>query len=409
MSRLVVVVGITGNQGGSVADSFLADTSWRVRAITRDPSKPTAQDWAARGVELVAADQDDVESLANAFTGAHAIFAMTDYWAPLSEPSVRATAAERGITAEQQCAAVETQRGTNMAVAAAAPEVQETLGRFVYSSLPGATRLSGGKYAKVWHFDSKAAVEEFVRHDPAMVSAGLSRKSSFVHVGVYVDNWRRSPLEIVKDPESEGYYRVQVSDGREELPFIWTRRDTGPLVKKLVEEVQPGARLLGVSEMASYRQYLSTWARVVGKELAGDQGIKQISPVEYAERVRGDKDHKEHMLETWGFAHEFGYDGGDPEMLYPKDVSSPSFIAHLLRREACSLMYCSSMLRKESQLTSHRTDWRREPSGIHRGVRSMGGLEPPVRTKLAMCRLGMHPELLYSDRKALLVYCKFNL
>lgn len=323
MLRLVVVVGITGNQGGSVADSFLADDNWRVRAITRDPSKPAAQEWAARGVELVAADQDDVDSLTKAFKGAHAIFAMTDYWAPIHDPKVRAMAAERGITAEQQCAECETQRGKSMAIAAAAPEVQETLQRFVYSSLPDSTRLSGGKYTKVWHFDSKAAVEEFVRHDPAMVSAGLSQKSSFIHIGVYVDNWRRSPLEIAKDPESGGYYRVQVSDGREKLPFIWISRDTGTLVKKLVEDVPPGARLLGVNKMASYREYLSTWARVVGKNLAGDQGIKQISPEAYAERVRGDKDHKEHMLETWAFAHEFGYDGGDPEMLYPKDVSTP--------------------------------------------------------------------------------------
>lgn len=350
MSRLVVVVGITGNQGGSVADSFLADTKWRIRAITRDPSKPAAQEWKKRGVELVTADQDDVDSLTKAFKGAHAIFAMTDYWAPMHDPKVRATAAERGITTEQQCGEVETQRGKSMAVAAAAPEVQKTLGRFVYSSLPDSTRLSSGKYTKVWHFDSKAAVEDFVRHDPAMVSAGLSQKSSFIHVGVYVDNWQRSPLEIVKDPESGGYYRVQVSDGRERLPFIWISRDTGKLVKKLVEDVPPGARLLGVSKMASYRDYLGIWARVVGKELAGDQGIKQISPKEWAERVRGDKDHREHMLETWAFAHEFGYDGGDPEMLYPKDVSTHSpnnfFLAKV--RVLCSWRFvgCTSIWRK---------------------------------------------------------------
>lgn len=355
MSRLVVVVGITGNQGGSVAESFLADTNWRVRAITREPSKPAAQEWAARGVEMVAADQDDVDLLTKAFKGAHAIFAMTDYWAPMHDPNVRATAAERGITAEQQCSEIEAQRGKNMAVAAAAPEVQQTLGRFVYSSLPDATRLSSGKYTKVWHFDSKAAVEDFVSRDPAMVSAGLSQKSSFIHVGVYVDNWRRSPLEIAKDPDSDGYYRVQVSDGREKLPFIWISRDTGTLVKKLVEDVPPGARLLGVSKMASYRDYLSIWARVVGKNLAGDQGIKQISPKEWAERVRGDKDHKGHMLETWAFAHEFGYDGGDTEMLYPKDVSPPlpkQFLfgksSNIMLLETCGL-HCHFV--KESGLT----------------------------------------------------------
>lgn len=116
MSKLVVVVGITGNQGGSVADTFLTDNNWRVRAITRHPSKPAAQEWKSRGVELVAADQDDVDSLTKAFTGAHAIFAMTDYWAPLSDPKLRATAAKRGITAEQQCGELETQRGKSLLV-----------------------------------------------------------------------------------------------------------------------------------------------------------------------------------------------------------------------------------------------------------------------------------------------------
>jgi uncharacterized protein YbjT (DUF2867 family) len=70
MSKLLVVVGITGNQGGSVADAFLTDKNWRIRAITRDPSKPSAQEWASRGVEVVRADMDDIDSLTAAFTGA---------------------------------------------------------------------------------------------------------------------------------------------------------------------------------------------------------------------------------------------------------------------------------------------------------------------------------------------------
>lgn len=138
---------------------------------------------------------------------------------------------------------------------------------------------------------------------------------------------------MAKDPESGGYYRIQFIDGREKLPFIWILRDTGPLVKRLVEDVPPGSRLLGVSRMASYREYFSTWARVTGKQLAGDQGIYQVLPEEWSQRLKGDEHHAEHMRETWEFAKDFGYDGGDPEMLYPKDVGLPTPFTTLHRNQ----------------------------------------------------------------------------
>lgn len=56
-SKLLVVFGATGNQGGSVIRSVLADPrtakEFKVRGITRDPSKPNAQALAAKGVEMV--------------------------------------------------------------------------------------------------------------------------------------------------------------------------------------------------------------------------------------------------------------------------------------------------------------------------------------------------------------------
>jgi hypothetical protein len=73
-----VIVGITGNQGASVANAFLSDSNRRIRATTRDPSKPSAQEWASKGIELVQGDMDDVVSLEISFVGATAIFAMTD-------------------------------------------------------------------------------------------------------------------------------------------------------------------------------------------------------------------------------------------------------------------------------------------------------------------------------------------
>lgn len=58
MSKIITVFGATGNQGGSVITSILQDPilskEFKIRGITRDTAKPTAQELAAKGVEVVA-------------------------------------------------------------------------------------------------------------------------------------------------------------------------------------------------------------------------------------------------------------------------------------------------------------------------------------------------------------------
>lgn len=55
--KIVVVFGATGVQGGSVVKSLLDDPraveQFKVRAVTRDPSKPNAKALAEKGVECV--------------------------------------------------------------------------------------------------------------------------------------------------------------------------------------------------------------------------------------------------------------------------------------------------------------------------------------------------------------------
>lgn len=79
---VIAVVGATGKQGGGLARAILDDPGggFTCRALTRDPSSPAARVLADRGAEVVRADLDDEDSLAEAFAGAHGAFCMTNFF-----------------------------------------------------------------------------------------------------------------------------------------------------------------------------------------------------------------------------------------------------------------------------------------------------------------------------------------
>lgn len=79
MSLLCAVTGATGTQGGAVARALLA-RGVRVRAVTRQPDGAAARALTALGAEAVRADMNDAESLAHAFEGADAVYAVTDFF-----------------------------------------------------------------------------------------------------------------------------------------------------------------------------------------------------------------------------------------------------------------------------------------------------------------------------------------
>ena len=129
-SKLVLVTGATGQQGGSVARRLL-ERGFRVRRITRNPESDPARELTALGAEMVRAEIADAQSLSAAFDGADAVFAMT-------------TPFEGGVEAE-------TAQGVALIKAAAAAGVDH----LVYSSVASANKATG-----LPHFESKYRVEE---------------------------------------------------------------------------------------------------------------------------------------------------------------------------------------------------------------------------------------------------------
>ncbi|GAA5972054.1 hypothetical protein JCM11641_002473 [Rhodosporidiobolus odoratus] len=136
MSKTIAVIGATGHQGSGVISALLSSTDFAVRAITRDPSSDAAKALGSDPrLTVVKADLDDLESLKAAFVGVQGVFAMTT-----TGP------------AEQT-------QGRNLVDAIKAAGVERT----VLSSLPSIGKASGGKFNKVFHFDGKAAIEEYAK------------------------------------------------------------------------------------------------------------------------------------------------------------------------------------------------------------------------------------------------------
>ncbi|MFB9301603.1 NmrA family NAD(P)-binding protein [Kibdelosporangium philippinense] len=68
--RVIVVAGATGNQGGAVVNALV--DRWHVRALTRDTSSAAAR--ALTGIEVVAGDMAELDSLRTALKGAYGVF-----------------------------------------------------------------------------------------------------------------------------------------------------------------------------------------------------------------------------------------------------------------------------------------------------------------------------------------------
>jgi uncharacterized protein YbjT (DUF2867 family) len=74
---LVVIGGATGNQGGSVLHWLKeSDREYRIRALTRDASKPKAKALADLGAEVVSVDlkPENKDDIVKAYRGGDVVF-----------------------------------------------------------------------------------------------------------------------------------------------------------------------------------------------------------------------------------------------------------------------------------------------------------------------------------------------
>jgi uncharacterized protein YbjT (DUF2867 family) len=130
----VLVIGATGNQGGTLA-RLLLSRGHRVRGLTRKPESAAARKLQALGAEIATGDMEDRGSLAHAASGMDAVFSVsTPFDAGGPETEAR--------------------QGMNVADAAKFSGVKH----LVYSSVPKADT-----HTEIPHFESKAQVERHIQ------------------------------------------------------------------------------------------------------------------------------------------------------------------------------------------------------------------------------------------------------
>lgn len=266
MSKIVTIIGATGIQGGSVIRALLDSPQYSLRAVTRNIESDTAKAFAARGVEVVRADINEVESLREAFAGSYAVFAATNFFEAL--PTL-------GIEKSME---IETRLGKNLADAAAATE---SLEHYVWSTLPNSRKNSGGKVV-VPYYESKNRVDDHIktRHPQ------LLRKTTFLWLGWYASNvnypWYR-PSQVRTAGADKLYIQLLGVPTNVKIPLLGDEMlNPGLFVRAILERPDltlPAKAVAGVDEQLA----LSEVARAYGAAQGINVRSVQIPKTDYNE------------------------------------------------------------------------------------------------------------------------------
>ncbi|MCJ1478103.1 hypothetical protein MMC13_006778 [Lambiella insularis] len=234
MSKILTVFGATGTQGGSVVRAVSTHPQlakeYKIRAVTRDVAKQAAQVLKKQGIEVVQADLGDKASVVKAISGSNAVFGVTNFW-------------------EKASAEVEIAQGKNLADASKEAGVQH----LIWSSLPNVIEMSGGKLMDARAFDSKAAVEEYIRT--------LGLPATFYMSGLHMSSIRASTR---KTPDR--YTIAWPLTPTTAVPIIDAEVDTGNFVAAILSH--PGAmlgkRISGANGWITAEQIAATIEEVSG-------------------------------------------------------------------------------------------------------------------------------------------------
>ena len=284
MSKILAVFGATGQQGSSIINYVLQDPElsqqYKIRAITRDVDSEKAKQLKEK-VEVVYGDMLNRASLETALTGVHTVFAMTTPTFDL----------DGGFEAEY-----------NSGKTIADVTVEKGAEYIIFSTLPSAKEISGGKYSNVVQFETKAKVEQYIR--------GLHIKSAFYSPGVFMQNFHTTPI-YTPQKASDGTWIIAFHNSpKAPLRLIDAVEDTGKFVGAILAEPDryEGKTFCAASASYNFEQAVAILSKATGKTAI----YKQIPVEDFKKSLPFGHDI---IAETFSYLEEFDYWGPDTEEL----------------------------------------------------------------------------------------------
>jgi len=208
MTKLIAVCGATGNQGGSVAKLLLqSPDKYTVRALTRDPQSPAAQNLARLGAEVVKADLTVPSDVTEALKGCWGVFGVTNFYDPKikDDPSS------------------EEKQGKNLVDAALAADVK----CFIWSTLPSSRKISGGRLVSQI-YEGKYQVDDYIREK------GLP--ASFLYTGNFYENMvYRSHMQYHREKD-QVEFRQPIVKETTKLAMLYVEKDLAGVAEAIFDQ-----------------------------------------------------------------------------------------------------------------------------------------------------------------------------
>jgi uncharacterized protein YbjT (DUF2867 family) len=225
---MFVIAGVTGNTGGVVADTLLAQGQ-KVRVIVRDAAK--GEPWKKRGAEVAVAELEDPKGLAAALAGASGAYLLL--------PPRNAAG---DVVAEQR----------RVADAIAAAVAEANVPHVVLLSSIGAQHEGGTGPIKTLHYAERR------------LEAATNAKLTFVRAAYFLENWG-AVAAATKGGKLPTFIRPDFA-----IPMVATR-DIGRVAACALAEGPPAKRIdiveLAGPEDWSPNDIARAFAKVVGRDV----------------------------------------------------------------------------------------------------------------------------------------------